>query len=68
MKASPRPEAEDLVPTLARPILAKHLRKLAAKVKAINTRYGRSAEKTILEKDEVAADLDRLAAMLENAS
>lgn len=48
--------------------LATRLRKHAKAVRSIGTGFGRNAESLLIEKDEVAAELDKLAAALERVA
>lgn len=55
----------DEIPPPGRAALAVMLRKISKKARSIDTTFGSSPEKKLSDKDEVAGDLDRLAAMLE---
>jgi hypothetical protein len=63
------PAGEESTPTPAGPVdalpvLARKSRKLAKDVRSISTGYGRNPEKRLLQKDEVAVELEKLADMV----
>ena len=58
----------DEIPPAGRAALAAMLRQISKKARSIDTHYGNSPEKKLADKDEVAAAIDRVAAMLEGGA
>lgn len=61
-------DTPDEIPPAGRRALAAMLRKISQRTRCINTTYGASPEKKLADKDEVAAAIDRVAAMLEGGA
>lgn len=61
-------DTPDDIPQPGRRALAAMLRNISKKARSIDTGFGSSPEKKLASKDEVAGDLDRLAAMLEGGA
>lgn len=61
-------DTSDDIPQPGRRAVAAMLRKISKKARSINTTYGADPEKKLADKDEVAAALDKLAAMLEGGA
>ncbi len=53
------------IPPAARGPLAAMLRKIAKKAKNIGTHFGANAERQLVDKDEIADELNAIARMLE---
>lgn len=51
----------DELPPSARAPLAKMLRKLAERTRTVSLRYGRNPEQATAERDDIAAELDKVA-------
>lgn len=68
MAFKPKAAATDEIPARGRAALAEMLRRLGNKVRGVNTRFGRNPEKVMADNDEVAAELDKLAAMLDGGA
>lgn len=58
----------DEIPQPGRRAVAAMLRKISKKARSINTTYGADPEKKLADKDEVAAAIDRVAAILEGGA
>lgn len=58
----------DEIPPAGRRAVAAMLRKISQRARSINTTYGASPEKKLADKDEVAAAIDRVAAILEGGA
>lgn len=61
-------DTPDEIPPPGRRAVAAMLRKISQRARSINTHYGASPERKLADKDEVAAAIDRLAAMLEGGA
>lgn len=61
-------DTPDEIPPPGRRAVAAMLRKISKKARSINTTYGADPEKKLADKDEVAAAIDRVAAILEGGA